>query len=188
LQESVTKPELAIWVIPCLRDARTLVDKEGAFCALQQRLAAFRWETLQEQANAWASNALMLFAVVVLKALGARLRQDETALAYATQELFYSLTWAMAVQRGVLIEGGNSYYDQVQEAAGKDSAWTRAHRLILCLEPFPDQLSPVQARGNAALRLYQETAWLLRDALLPQDREVIDRTLQIIEEASLATG
>ncbi|HLY31941.1 MAG TPA: nucleotidyltransferase domain-containing protein, partial [Ktedonobacterales bacterium] len=188
IQESSAKPELAIWMIPCLREARILLDKEGAFSALQQGLAAFRWETLQEQANAWASDALMLFAVVVQKALGALLNQDETALAYATQELFYSLTWALAVQRGVLIEGGNSYYDQVQEAAGKDSAWIHAHRQILCLDPFPEQLLPVQARGIAALRLYQETAWLLRDAILPQDCEVIDQTLQIIEEASLAKG
>lgn len=97
------------------------------------------------------------------------------------------LTWVLAVQRGVLIEGGNSYYQQVQEAAGKDSAWTRAHRLILCLEPFPNHLAPVEARGIAALRLYQETARLLREALLPGDREVIEQTLQIIEEASLAS-
>ena len=186
MQESVTRPELAIWRIPSLREARVLVDKEGAFGAFQKSLAGFRWETLQEQANAWASDGLMLYAEFAHKALGALLNRDEAALAYATQELFYMLTWVLAVQRGVLIEGGSSYYTQVQEAAGKDSAWTRAHRLILCLEPFPNHLAPVEARGIAALRLYQETARLLREALLPGDREVIEQALQIIEEASLA--
>jgi predicted nucleotidyltransferase len=186
LEESVARPEVAIWVVPALREARILLDKDEVFGAFQQRLADFRWEALQARADAWASNALLLYTEFAHKALGALLRRGETALAFATQELFYMLTWALAVQRGVLMEGGNAYYHQVQEVAGKDSAWTRYHRLILCLEPFPPHLSPVEARGLAALRLYQETVRLLHAALLPEDRKVIEQTLQVIEDASLA--
>jgi len=185
IQEAITQPEHAIWRVPALRDARLLLDKEGVFAAFQQRLADFRWETLQEQANAWASNVLMLFGEFAHKMLGALLNHDETTMAYATQDLLWSLPEVVAVQRGVLIEGSNRYYTLVQEAAGKDSAWTHFHRLALCLEPLPAELSPAEARGLAALRLYQETARLLRGVLLPADREVIEQTLRVIEEASL---
>src|SRR5262249_2212497 len=145
IEESITKPEHAIWRVPALRDARILLDKEGAFAAFQQRLAGFRWETLQEQANARASYILMLFGELAHKALGALLNHDEAALAYATHDLLYSLTEVVAVQRGVFIEGSNQYYTLVQQAAGKDSAWTHFHRLALCLEPFPADLSPAVA-------------------------------------------
>jgi predicted nucleotidyltransferase len=185
IQESITKPELAIWRIPSMREARILLDKDGAFGAFQRSLAEFRWESLQEQANAWASDELLLYTEFVHKALGALLNRDETALAYATQELFHILTWVLAVQRGVLIEGGNTYYRQVQEAAGMNSAWTRYHRMILFLEVLPPHLTPAEARGIAALHLYQETASMLRDALQPQDREIIEQALHMLERAPL---
>jgi predicted nucleotidyltransferase len=185
MEESITRPEQAIWRVPALRDARILLDKEGVFAAFQQRLADFRWESLQERANAWASDVLMLLGEFAHKMLGALLTHDETTMAYATQDLLWSLPEVVAVQRGVLIEGSNQYYTLVQEAAGKDSAWTHYHRLALCLEPLPADLTPAEARGIAALRLYKETARLLRDVLLPDDRAVIEQTLQVIAEAPL---
>jgi len=185
IEESITRPELAIWRVPALREARILLDKEGVFAAFQQRLRDFRWETLQEQANAWASDVLLLFGEFAHKMLGALLNHDEATMAYATQDLLWTLPEVVAVQRGVLIEGSNRYYAQVQEAVGTDSAWTHFHRLALCLEPFPPHLSPAEARGIAALRLYKETVRLLRDTLLPGDRAVIEQTLQVIAEASL---
>ena len=109
-------------------------------------------------------------------------------MAYATQDFLWTLPEVVAVQRGVLIEGSNRYYAQVQEVVGKDSAWTHFHRLALCLEPFPADLSPAEARGLAALRLYEETARMLHDVLLPDDRAVIEQTLQVIAEASLPSS
>ncbi len=113
--------------------------------------------------------------------------KDELALAYAIQELLYVLTETLAVQRGVMIQRGNGYYAQVQETAGLDSAWTRYHRMALGLDPLPEHLSPIEARGIAALRLYQETVRLLREALQPQECEVIEQAVQIIEQARLPT-
>lgn len=184
-QQSITKPENAIWVVPSMRECKILLDKEGAFAAFQQSLASFAWETIQGNANSYASTRLLLFTEYVHKALGTLLARNELALAHAIEELLFVLTEALAVQWGLLIQRGNSYYAQVQEAAGLDSAWTRYHRMILCLEPLPAHLSLVEARGIAALRLYQETVKLLRDALQPQDREVIEQTVQVIELAHL---
>jgi predicted nucleotidyltransferase len=186
IEESVTKPEVAIWRVPSLREARILLDKEDIFGTFQRRLADFRWETLQAKADAWASDILMLYAEFVHKALGAWLNRNETALVYATNELLYALTWAVAVQRGVLMQSGNSYYAQVQETAGLDSAWTRYHRMLLCIEPLPGHLSSVEVRGIAALRLYQETARLLHAALQPSDRDVIEQAIRVIEQVRLS--
>jgi predicted nucleotidyltransferase len=186
-QQSVARPETAIWVVPSMRECRILLDKEGAFAAFQQSLAAFAWEALQKQANVYASGRLLLFTEYVHKVLSILPSKDELALAYAIQELLYVLTEALAVQRGVLIQRGNDYYAQVQETAGLDSAWTRYHRMALGLDPLPEHLSPIEARGIAALRLYQETVRLLREALQPQEREVIEQAVQIIEQARLPT-
>lgn len=184
-RQSITKPEQAIWVVPSMRECKILLDKEGAFSAFQQSLASFRWETLQQEANIYASTRLMLFTEYVHKALSTLLGKNALALAQASEELLYVLTEALAVQRGILMQSGNSYYAQVQEVAGLDSAWTRYHRMLLCLEPLPAHLSPVEARGIAALQLYQETARLLYTALQPLDRDVIEQAIQVIEQAKL---
>jgi predicted nucleotidyltransferase len=185
-RQAITKPEQAIWVVPSMRECKILLDKEGAFSAFQQSLASFKWEALQQEANIYASTRLVLFTEYVHKALGTLLNKNALALAQASEELLYVLTEALVVQRGVLIQRGNSYYAQAQEAAGIDSAWTRYHRMLLCLEPLPTHLSLVEARGIAALRLYQETARLLHAALQPQDRDVIEQTIQVIEQAKLS--
>lgn len=184
-RQSITKPESAIWVVPSMSGCKILLDKEGAFAAFQQSLASFRWEALQQEANVYASTRLLLCSEDVHKALGTMLGKNALALAHAIEELLFVLTEALAVQRGVLMRSGNSYYAQTQEAAGLDSAWTRYHRMLLCLEPLPAHLSQVEARGIAALRLYQETAHLLRAALQPQEREVIEHAVQVIEQARL---
>ena len=46
-----TIPEEAIFVVPSIRDARVLLDKEGALAALQQEAQAWTWEPLQAAAN-----------------------------------------------------------------------------------------------------------------------------------------
>jgi Xaa-Pro aminopeptidase len=59
--------------------------------------------------------------------------------------------------------------------------------MALGLDPLPEHLPPIEARGIAALGLYQETVRLLREALQPQEREVIEQAVQIIEQAHLPT-
>ncbi len=45
-------------MVPSVREARILLDKEGAFCALQQEAKVWTWEPLQAEANYYASNVL----------------------------------------------------------------------------------------------------------------------------------
>lgn len=182
-RERLAVPERAIFVVPGLREAHILLDKHGAFRALQQEAEAFRWEPLQEAANVYASTLLMEHTEYVLKILRALLLKDEFALSEITLELLLALTDAVAVQRGMLVASGNTYFQQVQEVVGVDSAWTRHHRLIAGIDSFPLDVTPNEARGLAVLRLFQETVKLLQPVLSVASREVVEQTAVLIEQA-----
>src|SRR5437588_1094859 len=85
-REDFTIPERALFVVPSVREARILLDKEGAFCALQQEAKAWAWEPLQAEANYYASNILMAHTEYVHKILRALLLGDAFALTELTLE------------------------------------------------------------------------------------------------------
>jgi hypothetical protein len=120
------------------------------------------------------------------KLLGALNRRDESATLYAAQGAVAGLTRAIAVGQGVLIESENSYFRQVQEAAGRDSVWTRYHRIAAGFVVDATHETPADAIGSAALDLYCETASLLRPLFLPRHLLVIETTLEAIAASGLA--
>jgi hypothetical protein len=176
----LSRPETAIWVVPGLRQARILLDRDGALAALLHHAQAFRWEPLQTAADAYASYEVMGLAEEVHKVLGALGCNDESTALYATWGLASGLIRAVTVQRGVLIQTENAYFRQVQEAAGLDSAWSCAFRIAVGLE-----MAPVTARAIAALRLYHETAMLLSSALQTQHLPGIRGALARIRASGL---
>ena len=184
----IAKPEEAIFVVPGLRQARILHDPTDALAALHQRARDFTWEPLREAANAWASEMVMGQAEEAHKLLGALSRHDESAAIYAAHGAVKGLTQAVAVGRGALIASENSYYRQVQDAAGADSAWTRHHRIAAGFAASDEPLAhlpPAEAIAIAALQLYRETAHLLRSSLLPRHMPVIEATLAHIAASGL---
>src|SRR5262249_55731230 len=105
----MARPETAIYMVQSLRDARILLDRDGALAALLREAQAFRWELLQVAADAFASMLLVLDIEHVHKLLAALVAHDELALCRALDELLYTMPLAVAVQRGVLILSGNTY-------------------------------------------------------------------------------
>ena len=188
-QAEMAQPEEAIFVVPGLRQARILHDPTGALAALHQAARDFTWEPLRAAAASHASETVMGQAEEAHKLLGALSRHDESAAIYATRGAVMGLTLAVAMGRGVLIESENSYYRQTQQAAGKDSAWTRYHRIAAGFAA-PDirdpQLPPAEAIAIAALHLYRETARLLWPLFLPHHLPVIEATLDVITASGLA--
>jgi len=176
-------PESAIFVVPSMREARILLDKDGEFARFQQEVRAFMWEPLQAHANELAGTLLMLFSEYAHKVLGSLLMHDELALASAVNELLYQMTLAVAIQRGVLIESGNSYFRQVELSVSFSSAWTNYHLIVAGTEQVVSSKSFTEERAIASLRLYQETLAIMRDALQPMHRKVAEQTSRIIEEA-----
>jgi hypothetical protein len=179
-RNELSQPETAIWAVPGLRQARILLDRDGALAALLGEAHAFRWEPLQAEADAYASYNVMGLAEEVHKVLGALAKGDEAVALYGTWGLVAGLLRAMIVQRGVLIRTENSYFQQAQEAAGLDSAWSRAFRVAMGLE-----MARAVARATAALRLYQETATLLAPALQRLHLDVIRGALARIDASDL---
>jgi predicted nucleotidyltransferase len=184
-ETEMAQPEEAIFAVPGLRQARILHDPTGALAALHQRACDFIWEPLRAAANVWASEMVMGQAEEAHKLLGALSRHDESAAIYAAHGAVKGLTQAVAVVRGVLIESENSYYPQVQGAAGADSAWTRYHRIAAGFAAPNPQLPPAEVIAVAALQLYRETARLLRSSLLPRHLPVIKATLAHIAASGL---
>jgi len=79
-----------------------------------------------------------------------------------------------------MILSENRYFDLIQDAVGRGSAWTGAFRTAWGLD---SNGSGYQPRGAAALTLYRLSAELF-DGLIPaKHRQVIDKTLQLIREA-----
>jgi predicted nucleotidyltransferase len=177
-------PQEAIFVVPSTREARILLDKNSLFQQLQQEARDWTWEPLQEAANRYACETMQEQTEIALKALRAFLVQDALALAEMTLLIFDATTIAIAVQRGILYIGGNSYFRQVQEAVGLDSTWTRYHTLIAGIATPSLVENPAEVRGIAALRLFQETARLLHPILqVSPQGEVVAQTSTLIEEA-----
>lgn len=176
----LARPETAIWAVPGLRQARILLDRDGALAALLDEARAFRWEPLQGAADAYASYELMGLAEEAHKALAGLAGGDETLALYGTWGLVFGLARAVAVQRGVLIRTENVYFRQVQEAVGVTSTWAAAFRQAAGFEA-----APALARAAAGLRLYQATAALFAPIVQPAHRPVIEATLARIGAATL---
>ncbi len=180
---SLRTPERAIWAIPGLRQLRILLDKEGSVAALKEAAVRATWEPLQAAADAYASRELSGFAEEVFKILGGLTERDESRTLYAVWGLTRGMATALLVQRGVLVPTENVYIDFAQDTAGRTSAWTHQFRLAIGLDPLPSEEPAYVGCGVAGLQLYRETVALLRHVLLPEDTEVVRRTLEIMAEA-----
>lgn len=180
-RERFTKPEEAIFAVLGVQEAIALLDKDGAFQTFQQEARTFRWEPLQREANIYAGQVMMAQTEIVLKLLRALHLHDMVLLAdILTLDLIPAVTEAFAVQHGILIHSGNTYFHQVQQIAGEQSAWTRYHRHAIGIDNDPTP--SLEQRGIAALRLFQETARLLRPFLIALHWDAIEPLISMIEQ------
>ncbi|MFI5273338.1 MAG: nucleotidyltransferase domain-containing protein [Ktedonobacterales bacterium] len=168
-QAQMRRPESAIYLVSSATQLRILRDHDGVLAALVTGARAFEWQPLQAAADRFASDLLLLEAEHAQKLLAALLAGDESSLCRALDGLLHALPWLVATQRGMLVTSGNTFFAQVQQATGPESAWARTLRAALGI----GAPSSLRARGEATLRLYAETARLLGDALRPDDATTI---------------
>lgn len=181
IQNMLTRPQAAL--LFASGKHRLLLDKDGSVARLLREIEDFRWETLQPDAN-WSINIwMMLEAEEIHKVLRELQQGNELGLAYAISKLVSELTFLVALRYGILITSDSTYYRQIEEAAGNDSAWTRYHRVAIGLEPGPEGTEPIRARGIAALHFYQEALEILRPAMSGECLEVAEQVLQVVSEA-----
>jgi predicted nucleotidyltransferase len=179
---ALTNPRRAIWAVPGLRGMKIVLDKDGSMDALQKAAREFDWLPLQPAADEFAAEEMMGCAEEVHKMLNGLARGHESTVLYATWGLVKSMLEAVAVQRGLMIISENRYFDLIQDAVERDSAWTRAFRTAWGLNPDGSQY---QQRGIAALTLYRLTANMFDQFIPEKHREVVNKTLQLIKEAGI---
>lgn len=182
-------PEAAIWAVPAFRTMRVLLDREGQAEALRQAALAFEWAPLQPLADEQAGDDLAYRAEYVHKLLGGLEARDASRVVGATWELVTGLTQAVATHRGVLVPSDRQFFRLVQEAVGRESGWSRQQRLAAGVAmgvEAPYIRPPWEMCGVAALRLYCETALLLRPILIPDRRDAVDGVVQRIAASGWA--
>jgi hypothetical protein len=177
------RPHRAIWVVPGLRQARILLDKDGSLNRLIESARNFRWSDLQPAADAMVSWQLCGLAEEVYKIIGALETQDESKTLYAVSSLLFDIVETLLVQRGILVTTENVYFDLAQKTAGIESDWTRQLRLAAALDPFPADRPVYVTRGVAGLNLYRITAEMMRGILRSEEAAVVKRALEVITEA-----
>jgi predicted nucleotidyltransferase len=177
--DSLTKPDRAMWAVSGLRQMQILLDETGQLAKLKQAALDFNWADLQTVANEYAVEELMGCAEEAHKIISGLLQENESKVLYASWGLFEGLANAAAVQRGMIMESENRYFDIIQENIGHTHAWTRAFRLSFGMD-VNSKFPAYRIRGRASLDLYQQTAFLFLNIINDKHREVIENTLQLI--------
>jgi len=165
------RPEIAIWAVLPVRGMRILLDRDGEIARLVKAARAFRWKSVAERAQVWASRRLAKDAENVLKLCAAIDRADESSILNAHLNLAQHCADAVAVARGVLITSENAFHAQVRAAAGAE--WTRRQRAAYALDG-----GDAVARARATCELYACTVDLLE--IDPEDRAVADRAISVL--------
>jgi predicted nucleotidyltransferase len=181
-RSELSRPEMAIWAVPGLRQARILADRDGRLAALIAEAQSFTWTPVLRAAAAdYASDTLAGLSEDVHKLLGARERGDESAILYATLGLQQGLTRAGLVARGILLSTENAYFAEALQLAVPGSRWERLLRVVIGFDA-PPGASPAGARGTAALWLYVEAAGLLADTLTAEDSALVAEAVARIRQ------
>ena len=176
-------PEQAIWIVPGLRQACILLDKDGSLAVLKETAANAIWEPLHGAANAYTSWMLPTNAEAVLKILDGLAQRNESKTLYALWGLTHGPANRLLVQSGILIHTENAFIDFAQVAAGRTSDLTRQFRLATGLDPLTPEELALGGCGSAAVRLYCGTTRLMQKILLPEDAVVVSRTMDILAQA-----
>ena len=176
-------PERAIWAVPGWQQSKILLDKDGTLTSLREAAVNFRWDSLKTAADRYASHHLGGSAEEIYKILDGLLTRNECKTLYAIWSLSQDLAHVLVVQRGVLIPTENAFIDCAQATAGRDSEWTRQFRRTIGLDRLQDGQSPYISYAIAGLRLYRETAALMKEIIQTEDAPLVGQALEVIREA-----
>jgi hypothetical protein len=168
VQQQLTDPYQALWIVPSFQQAQILLDKDGSMHQLKQMLEDFTWEALRKEAIEYAGHILTCDAEFIHKLLGNIWKGNLSGIAYATARLFDSATMVMALFHPVFITTDNLYYQEVETAVGPGTAWTHYHRLLTGAK--------TSAEGTSSVELLWPT-------LNEQHSSVVEQVLSLIKQA-----
>lgn len=184
VEEWFLSPKAASEVVGGLRTARALLDRDGTFASVQARARSFRWDAeMQRKADAWASRQMVGWIEEVQKGLEGLRRDDTGRLLHARHGCSWGLSRVVQVQRGVLLSGDNAFFEEVAEAVGRDSEWSRVRRTAFGVAREDGAAPTLREQVLAGLRLYALTAELLAGALGEEDEPLVTWTVRLIRRS-----
>jgi hypothetical protein len=172
------RPTGALWAVEGLRQARILYDPQGAFAALQAQANDFTWDN--EAVNAFINRELPGYSEEALKILSGLWKENESAVLYGALGIVMGFSTLILIQRGILLRTENDYFCQARAAAAAFHA--RADFDIAAGYQCEGSLTP-RMRGQAALRFFIATIRHMDAIIRPENRSVIETTIDIIEQS-----
>lgn len=177
-----TLPEQAVKCILGLRYAKPIWDPNDCFVELQKRAIEFRWnDSFQLKANMYASKNLLSWVEEVHKALQGVLLRDTGRMLNGLHGLTFGLFHVVSVQRGILLFGDNSFFEQVTSYFGKESEFSQLSREAFGVEVAVE----LSQRVVAGLRLFCLVVDLLVDVLTEDEKVAV---LLVKEEINRELG
>ncbi len=166
-----------------LRTARALHDPQLHFSQIKERAETFCWtEALDRRADAWVAAQMVGWVEEVNKGLGGLSRNEVGRLLNARFGLSWGLARVMTLHQRILVRSDNTFYEQLGEALGEDSAW-----MALCRRAFglisEVKGEPLHDHVRAGLALYAMTAAMVNPTLGESQAELIEVTVKRIEAA-----
>lgn len=190
-EKALDDPLEAIRYIQGLRDGHILRDSADRLARLKKAADEFTWTgELQTRACQRASYELAGCAEEVHKILRGLSIGDQGALFNGALGIILNMPMVVALARGILSGGDNLFNFQVREAVGENSRWSRCLQLAsgsfpLSPPPGMPNFPPIALQAIAAFWLFDETARVIDDILLAEDRAVIHCALGIARESML---
>lgn len=170
VDEYFTCPEKATEYIQGLKKVKVLWEQNNYLRRLKERADNFHWnDTLQKQANEYASKQLVGWVEEVHKALQGLISNDNGRMLNGIFGLTYGLFNVIRVQKGIMLEGDNSFYDKVVGYYPPESKFKKLSATAFGLKGS----TTFKERVVAGLLLFDEVTDDLIDILENENRDII---------------
>jgi len=166
---ALLEPGMAVWQVPTLRDAVVLFDRDGNAAGLIDQAKAFSWSKLDEAADRHVATEVAGYVEEALKVVGGLAEDRPGQIAYGVMGLVLGLAEVAVIHRRGFIVSENRIFDTALACMADHPAWCDAFR---CAAGY-DETGP-EARGRAALLLYQRTVEIVGDLLEDGQRALAD--------------
>jgi predicted nucleotidyltransferase len=162
-------PEEALFTVRAWRDGVPIHDPTGVGAELQREARDWTWEKIEREADAWVADKLVVWSEYLPK-LGAALESGRRLDAAALRaRLTVQLAEVFAVQRRLVEESENGFWETIAEAGGPE--WRSALERALGADADEEKAA------SATVELYRLLAADVGPLLDDRQRAVVEHAL-----------
>jgi len=181
VEEWFTRPEIASNVIYGVRKAKIIIDRNEYFNIIQKRAINFVWDNaIQKKANEYASKEMVGYIEEVHKGLEGFKRGGIGRILNSRHGLSWGLCGIMQVKKGIFKKGDNSFFEEITQAMGTDSTWSKLCYTVFGVDSGTNTPPTLREQLIAGLKLYVLTANILKDCLNQDNSILVFQTVELI--------